>query len=227
MNRLLTPASSCFVVSLLSCCWNSRNPSQARRKTLARTMRWGGNNSYYVRRRAIWKEMSAKISALVKISSIILRRYICLLLCLSPKCNNGENKFALRWNETRGWYLFVFVARPSRLRSALPCLTSPAISPSPLPTPHVLPWRGSLSSILSLFRASTGSHGRATSRHSISPRWRSGRRGGPPPPAGRGGRRWPESRAELQSSIRINQAAPPLNPEIIVSVITPGVSVCR
>lgn len=164
MNSL-TPASSCFVVSLLSCCWNSRNPSQARRKTFLRTshyfflstMRWGGNNSYYVRRRAIWKEMLAKISALVRIPSIILQRYICLLLCLSPKCNNGENKFALRWNETRGWYLLVFVAQPcllcqSRLWSALPCLTSPALLPSAPPPfpPHVLPWRGSLSSILSL-----------------------------------------------------------------------------
>lgn len=178
-------------------------------------MRWGGNNSYYVRRRAIWKEMSAKISALVKISSIILRRYICLLLCLSPKCNNGENKFALRWNETRGWYLFVFVAWPclpcqSRLRSALPCLTSPAISPSPL-SPHPFYHDVGVSPQFSLFpaffRASTGSHGRATSRHSISPRWRSDRRGAPPP-AGRAGCRWPESRAELQRSIRINQAAP-------------------
>lgn len=195
-------------------------------------MRWGSNNSYYVRRRAIRKEMLAKISALVRILSILLQRYICLLLCLSPKCNNGKNKFALQWNETRGWYLFVFFARPclpcqSRLRSALPCLISPVpllSAPPPFP-PHVLPWRGSLSSILSLslfFRASTGSHGRATSRHSISPRWRSDQRG--PPPAGRGGCWWPESRAELQSSIRINQAAP-LNPEIIVSVIIPG-SVC-
>lgn len=146
MNSL-TPASSCFVVSLLSCCWNSRNPSPARRKTFLRTshyfflptMRWGSNNSYYVRRRAMWKEMLAKISALVKIPSIIVKRYICLLLCLSPKCNNGENKFALRWNETRGWYLLVFVARPclpcqSRLRSALPVpyiACAPAISPPP------------------------------------------------------------------------------------------------
>lgn len=156
----LTPASSpCFLVRLLSCCWDSRNSSQVRRKTLLHcshyfflpTMRWGSNNSYYVWRRAIWKEMLAKISPLVKISSIILRHYKCLLLCLSPKCNNGENKFALCWNETRVWYLLVLLACPclpcqSRFWSALPCLTSPApLSPSP---PHVLPWRVNLSSIL-------------------------------------------------------------------------------
>lgn len=194
-------------------------------------MRWGGNNSYYVRRRAIWKEMPAKISALVKISSIILRRYICLLLCLSPKCNNGENKFALRWNETRGWYLFVFVARPclpcqSRLRSALPCLTSPAISPSRLPPPtrFTMTWESLLNSLS--FPLFSGRQLEAMEGPPLVTRFHRDE-----DPTGGGGLLRQEEAVACGQRAEPNCKAPselikqpPLNPEIIVSVITPGVS---
>lgn len=135
------------------------------------------------------------------------------------KCNNGENKFALQWNETGGWYLLVFVARPCLLcqrrlwRALLRLTLSPPLPALCLP-PRSLPQCFNLSSVP---RVSTGNRGRATSCLSISPRWRSGLWG--PCPAGRGDR-W---RPELHNSFRISQAAPPL--EMIISMIIFGASV--